>query len=218
MRSPLRKVKSRTQPILSEGSPPSIRLSAIAGCQLGRPLKSRTRAQTRSLRTLTTVETYTPAIAAGEAIDVQDADALDLLHRLDALAHDAFDAVEQLAAEQRVARLAGEHALGLVEQFLRLGLDCRAHPFGLGGDARLLGFLLGDKDFDRLAPLGDLAVAHRDDAFGRFRRARLGVLSLRLRGRLFKRLLIKRARLLHQGGLDLLLAGDLQFSQVPLAP
>src|SRR5271170_7123200 len=61
-RSPLRKRKSRTQPILSAGSPPSMRLSAIAGCQFGRPLKSRTRAHTRSVRPLTTLETKTRAM------------------------------------------------------------------------------------------------------------------------------------------------------------
>ena len=42
---------------LSAGSPFSIRLSAIAGCQFGRPLKSRIRAQTRSERALMTLET-----------------------------------------------------------------------------------------------------------------------------------------------------------------
>jgi hypothetical protein len=56
MRSPLRRRKSRTQPILSEGSPFSMRLSAIAGCQFGRPLKSRMRAHTRSLRALMTLD------------------------------------------------------------------------------------------------------------------------------------------------------------------
>ncbi len=144
---------------------------------------------------------------------MQDADALDLLHRLDALAHDALDAVEQLAAEQRVARLIGKHVLGLVEQLLRLGLDRRAHAFGLGGNARLLGFLLGDQHLDGLAPLGDLAVAHGDDAFGRLGRPRLGVFGLGLRGRLFQRLLIENDRLLHQRRLDLLLAVDLQLAQ-----
>src|SRR6185312_14364813 len=62
MRSPLRRRKSRTQPILSAGSPPSMRLSAIAGFQFGKPLKSRTRAHTRSLRPLTTLETKTRAM------------------------------------------------------------------------------------------------------------------------------------------------------------
>ena len=85
---------------------------------------------------------------AVEAVDLEDADALDLLHRLDALAHDAFDAVEQLSAEQRVARLVGQHVLGLVEQPLRLGLDGRAHALGFGRDSGLLGLLLGDQDFD----------------------------------------------------------------------
>src|SRR5216684_115207 len=36
---------------------------------------------------------------AGQAVDVQDTDALDLLQRLDAFAHNALDAVEQFAAE-----------------------------------------------------------------------------------------------------------------------
>src|SRR5262249_31415123 len=67
-----------------------------------------------------------PAIAdavAVEAVDLKDADALDLLHRLDALAHDAFDAVEQLAAEQRIACLICQHVLGLVQHPLRFGLN-----------------------------------------------------------------------------------------------
>src|SRR5712664_2054311 len=143
---------------------------------------------------------------AGQTVDVQDADALDLLHRLDALAHDALDAVEQLAAEQRVARLVGEHVLGLIQQLLRLGAD-----------TLLFGFLLGDQHFDRLAPLGDLAVAHGDDAFGRLGRTRLGVLGLGMRGRMFQRFLIERNRLLHHCRLDLLLAMDLQLAQLPLA-
>src|ERR1700722_19725131 len=53
-----------------------------------------------------------------QPVDMQDADAFDFLHRLDALAHDTLDAVEQLAAEQRVARLIGKHVLGLVQQLL----------------------------------------------------------------------------------------------------
>src|SRR6266480_687079 len=61
------------------------------------------------------------AAAAVEAVHLQDADTFDLLHRLDALAHDALDAVEQLAAEQRIARLVGEHVLRLVQEPLRLG-------------------------------------------------------------------------------------------------
>ena len=42
---------------LSAGSAFSMRLSAIEGCQFGSPLKSRTRAQTRSLRALMTLDT-----------------------------------------------------------------------------------------------------------------------------------------------------------------
>ncbi len=158
------------------------------------------------------------AAAAIEAVDLQDADALDLLHRLDALAHDALDAVEQLAAEQRVARLVGQHVLGLVEQLLRLGLDRRADALGLGGDARLLGRLLGEQHLDGLAALGDLAVAHRDDALGRLGRARTRAFSASaLAAEFFQRLLIERDRLVHQRRLDLLLAIDLELAQVALA-
>ncbi len=46
---------------------------------------------------------------------MQNADSLDLLHRLDAFPHDAFDTIEQLAAEQRVAGLVGEDVLRLVK-------------------------------------------------------------------------------------------------------
>src|SRR5262249_23946905 len=62
----------------------------------------------------------TACAIAVEAVDTENADALDLLHRLDALADDALDAVEQLAAVQRVARLVGEHVLGFVEKALCL--------------------------------------------------------------------------------------------------
>src|SRR3984957_15108733 len=165
-----------------------------------------------------TPTTAAAAETAAQTVDRQNADALDFFHRLDALAHDALDAVEQLAAEQRVARLIGKHVLRLIEQLLSFGLDRRAHAFGPGGDALLLGFLLGDQHLDRLAPLGDLAVAHGDDAFGRFGRVRLGVFGLRLRGRLFQRFLIENDRLLHQHRLDFLLAVDLQFAQFAFAP
>src|SRR5205085_11051846 len=76
---------------------------------------------------------------AVEAVDTQNPNALDFLHRLDALAHDALDTVEQLAAEQRVACLVGKHVLGLVEQPLRLGLDGGAYALGVGRDLRLFG-------------------------------------------------------------------------------
>ena len=60
-------------------------------------------------------------MAAIEAVDLEDADALDLLHRLDALADDALDAFEQPAAEQRGAGGVGQHILGFVERTLGLG-------------------------------------------------------------------------------------------------
>ena len=56
-RSPLRSANALTQPTLSAGSPFSIRLSAMPGCQFGRPLKSRTRAQTLAAGALMTLDT-----------------------------------------------------------------------------------------------------------------------------------------------------------------
>jgi hypothetical protein len=46
----------RTQPILSEGMPCSMRESATNGVQLGRPLKSRMRDQTASAGASRTLE------------------------------------------------------------------------------------------------------------------------------------------------------------------
>jgi hypothetical protein len=43
------------------------------------------------------------AIPSRETVDMQNADAFDLLHGLDAFAHDAFDPVEQATPEQPVA-------------------------------------------------------------------------------------------------------------------
>ena len=56
-----------------------------------------------------------------------------------------------LAAEQRVARLVGEHVFGLIEQPLRLGFDRGTDTLGLGGNPRLLGLLLREQDLDGLA-------------------------------------------------------------------
>ena len=50
---------------------------------------------------------------------------------------------------------------------MRLGLDRGAHLLGLGGDARLLGLLLGQQHLDGLAPLGGLALARGLDALVR---------------------------------------------------
>ena len=165
-------------------------------------------------RAATAVTTAAPAI---ETVDAEDTDALDLLHRLDALAHDAFDAVEQLAAEQRVARLVGEHVLGFVEQPLRLGLDGGADALGVGRDLGLLGPLLRQQHLDGLLTFGDFAVAGSDDALGRLGRPHARIFSGHLGGRFFERLLIERDCLLHQRRLDFLLAIDLQLAQIALA-
>src|SRR6185436_10917175 len=157
------------------------------------------------------------AAPAVEAVDLKDADALDLLHRLDALAHDALDAVEQLAAEQRVARLICEHVLGFVEQPLRLGLDGGAHALGVGRDLRLLGPFLRQQHLDGFLALGDLAVAGGDDAFGGLGGPRARILGRHLGGGFLERLLIEGDGLFHQRRFDFLLAVDLQLAQVALA-
>ena len=156
-------------------------------------------------------------MASIEAVDLEDTDALDLLHRLDALAHDALDAVEQFPPEQRIARGLGQHVFRLVEEPLRLGLDRGAYPLRFGRDACLFGRLLGQQHFDRPAPAGNLGVAHRDDPFLRFCGARFCVLRFGLRGRLLKRLLVEGDCLFHQRRLDHFLAVYLELAQISLA-
>ena len=156
--------------------------------------------------------------AAAEPVHLQDADRLDLLHRLDALAHDALDAVEQAAAEQAVARPVGEDVLGLVQELLRLRLDGGAHLLGLRGDPLLLGRLLGQQHLDALAALGLLALAHGGDVLLGLRGARARGFRLDLGGRLLERFVVEHDRLLHRGELDRLLALDLEPAQVALAP
>src|SRR5258708_31273131 len=90
---------------------------------------------------------------AVEAVDLEDADTFDLLHRLDALAYDALDAVQQLPAEQRVPRLVGQHVLGLVEHPLRFGLDGRTAAFGPCRDPGPLRLLLRQPNLDGPASL-----------------------------------------------------------------
>ena len=69
-----------------------------------------------------------------------------------------------------------------------------------------------------VSALGDLAVAHGDDALLGLGRPRARILGLDLGGRLLERLLIEGDRLLHQRRLDLLLAIDLELAQFALAP
>src|SRR5262245_25218307 len=157
------------------------------------------------------------AAATGQPVDMQNADALDLLDRLDAFAHDAFHAIEQTAPEQSVARLIGEHVLGLVEQLLRLGLDRGAHLFGLRGDLFFLCLLLGEHDLDRLAALGHFAFTDGVDTLGRFRRLRARFFRLHLRRRFLERLLVEVDGLVHHRGFDRKLALDLEPAQIALA-
>ena len=63
MRWPSRSVNRRTQPIWSEGSPPSISDSATTGCHAVWLLKSRSTAHTRSIGASMTAERVTRIIA-----------------------------------------------------------------------------------------------------------------------------------------------------------
>src|SRR3954468_10949663 len=159
----------------------------------------------------------TTAVPAIEAVDTENPDALDLLHRLDAFAHDALDAVEQLAAEQRVARLVGEHVLGFVEQPLCLGLDGGPDALGVGRDLRLLGPLLRQQHLDGLLAFCDFAVAGGDDAFGRFGCPHARILGRHLGSGFFQRLLIEGDGLFHQRRFNFLLAINLELAQIALA-
>src|SRR5262245_59713207 len=59
MLPPSVRLKLRMQPTRSAGASPSMRLSRISGCYFGKPLKSRTAAQTRSAGASITLEVYT---------------------------------------------------------------------------------------------------------------------------------------------------------------
>ncbi len=128
------------------------------------------------------------ATAAVEAVDLKDADAFDLLHRLDAFAHDALDALQQPAAEDRRARRIGQHVLRLVEQPLRFGFDGGAHLLGGRGDANFLGLLLGDQHFDLTPAPRHFAFAHCLDPLLGLDRLRARSLGIGLRRRLLARL------------------------------
>ena len=144
-----------------------------------------------------------PAAAAVQAVDMENADALDLLHRLDALAHDALDPVEQLAPEQRVARAVGQHVLGFVQRASAprpRPPRARARPPRRCASPRPPSRRCSTSIVVRRRAISlSRTVMTRSCRLGR---ARLGVLGLRLRRRLFERLLIESDRLLHQRRLD----------------
>ena len=148
---------------------------------------------------------------------MQDTDAFDLLHRLDAFADDTLDPVQQPPPEQAVARLVGQRVLGLVEQLLRFGVDRGADRMGLGLDSLLVGVLPRQHDFDRGTALGVLAFAHRLDDFLGLHRLGLRHLRLHLGCGFQQRLLEDRDRLVHHRALDLTLATDLELAQVEVA-
>ena len=59
--------------------------------------------------------TLRPELAAVDAVDVEDLDALDLLQRAHAFAHDPLDALQELLAQTAGARRFAQHVLRLVD-------------------------------------------------------------------------------------------------------
>src|ERR1700678_3563813 len=128
------------------------------------------------------------ATTAVETVDLEDANALDLFHRLDALTHDSFDAIKQPAPEERSASRIGEDVLGLVEQPLRFRLDRGAHLFGGRRNAGLFRFLFGDQHFDRVPAARYFAFADRSHPLLRVHSLRTSRFGLGQRRGLFERL------------------------------
>src|ERR1700728_4084934 len=157
------------------------------------------------------------ATTAIEAVNLQYADALDLLHRFDALAHDALDTLKQPPAEERGAGCVGEDVLGFVEQPLGICFDDGAHLLGGRRDPHFVGFLFGNQHLDRPAASRHLAFAYRLDPLLGLDRLSPGRFRVGLRGRLVERLAVDFDRAFHAGGLDRRLAGDFQLTEFPVA-
>src|SRR6185369_1190055 len=104
------------------------------------------------------------AAAAAQPVDVQDADALDALHRLDRLADDALELVDELPPHGRLARLRREEVGRRVHQRQSLGLDLVVDLRRQRADAARLRVGLGLRDLDTLAALGGLGVARGEYA------------------------------------------------------
>ena len=126
-----------------------IRLSIIGACTRYRSAESMTSSVTLRL----------PPPPPFDAVDVEDLDALDLLHRPHALAHDALDPFQQLAAEARQPRRFRERVLGFVQLHGALGVDLVARRRGERLDLLRFRLALG-------GDLGGVGEAGRRGLFG----------------------------------------------------
>ena len=125
---------SRKTSVMRPSPPPSIPISFIKLSIIG--------ACTRYLRAEfdDLVGDVAIGAAAARSVDMKDFDALDLLHRADAFAHDALDPFQQLAAETRQPRGFRKRVL----RFVQLLRALRVHFVAGRGRRRLdlLGFRL----------------------------------------------------------------------------
>ena len=81
---------------------------------------------------MTSSVTLRPELAAVGAVDMEDLDALDLLQRAHAFAHDPLDALQELLAQTAGTRRFAQHVLRLVE----LPGACRVDLVALGRGER----------------------------------------------------------------------------------
>ena len=83
------------------------------------------------------------ATATTQAVDVQDLDALDALHRPHRFADDGLGLFHQLQAQRRCTRIGREHVVRLVHPAQRLGLDLGPHAHSQAAD--LVGVGVGSR-------------------------------------------------------------------------
>ena len=148
---------------------------------------------------------------------MENADAFDLLHRLDALAHDAFDAFEQPATEQRSAGCVGKDVLGFVEEFLRFGFDGGTHLLRSRCDPYFFGLLFRDEHFDRTPAARHFAFTYSLYPFLCFDGLGASRFGLGLRGGLFERFPLDLDIAFHAGGFYRRLTANFELTQFALA-
>src|SRR6516165_4417914 len=158
-----------------------------------------------------------PTAPAVEAIQLHDTYAFDFLHRLDALAYDPLDTLEQPTAVDRCARGIRKDIFCLVGESLCFRLDPGPDLFGGRRDPHFLSLLFGDEHLDGPTTACCLAFAHSLHPLLRLDCLCTSRLGLRLRRRLFERFPMDLDRALHAGGLNCRLAGDLKLAHFAFA-
>src|SRR5262245_60790970 len=120
---------------------------------------------------------------------MQDLDAFDLLHRLNAFADDCVELLDELASRARGARFLRQQVFRLVEHAPALRFNHHAYFFGLGLDPDNLRLALGDHHIDSLATLCSFSLFCGEDLLLGLNGAGPCDLGLDLRFRSFERLL-----------------------------